>query len=521
MPPQSGTLLVFLGLAGLALLAAWLQLVALQLGRVLDRAGELAARLALGASLFQSGRVGFFETAIVAVASSAAGYVAVEPLVSVFAATLPADVAGGVQPMTSRLYSRVLLGVSLGILMGAGAIAVGLVSKRLAVVKGGNIAPRPPKMAIASITAVQLGVTGALLYVGVLLAGSFVRLAAQPLNFDVPGLYVVVPQIQDNLRAHRQAFTDLARDLLTIEGITHAAESDADPLGSGGLVQSISANSRSASVRWRIVGDRYLDTVRATLVWGRWYDRREDAGTDVAVINEGLAARLFDGNTHAVMTLHDGLRRHRVVGIVRDMRNGTVLEPAPLEVYTPAATSIFSPTRIVFRTNTSSNVPVVAAVRQMVAARFPQAGAPLVRRMADTLRMQQAPIRVRSQLVIWMTSTTAVLALLGVFAAVTHMTSYRRREFAVRASLGAGPGQIQWGVIRWVLVVATCGLAGGILGGLLLGTAVRHYLFGVGPMSPWAMVTVMLSLWMGATAAAWVPSRRASLSDPSVVLRAE
>ena len=70
-------------------------------------------------------------------------------------------------------------------------------------------------------------------------------------------------------------------------------------------------------------------------------------------------------------------------------------------------------------------------------------------------------------------------------------------------------------------MLTAIGLVLGVLGGLALGHAMRHLLFGVDPFDP-AVMLASAGLCLGASIlACWIPARRASRVDPMTAVRAE
>jgi ABC-type antimicrobial peptide transport system permease subunit len=112
-----------------------------------------------------------------------------------------------------------------------------------------------------------------------------------------------------------------------------------------------------------------------------------------------------------------------------------------------------------------------------------------------------------------------LLASLGLYGVVSHLTARRSREFGVRLAIGATPAHLLTMVLRQTLVRASMGL----LAGLILSAAVTRLLatmiHGVTPLDPITYLSVAVLLLAVVLAASYFPARRASKTDPLSALR--
>jgi len=97
----------------------------------------------------------------------------------------------------------------------------------------------------------------------------------------------------------------------------------------------------------------------------------------------------------------------------------------------------------------------------------------------------------------------------------------RTREIGIRVALGASPRQVVVPVVREGLVLAVAGIAAGLIGAFIAARALSAFLFGVGPTDPLTLTGVAVLMLLVATAASYLPSRRALKVDPVIALRAE
>ncbi|MDP2319859.1 MAG: ABC transporter permease [Acidobacteriota bacterium] len=109
----------------------------------------------------------------------------------------------------------------------------------------------------------------------------------------------------------------------------------------------------------------------------------------------------------------------------------------------------------------------------------------------------------------------------GLFSVLSYAVGRRRREFGIRAAVGASPRQLGQVVLREGLLITFAGIAMGSIGSVALGRALSALQYGVAPSDPvsWALVIAVLVLT--ALAAGWRPARQAIRTDPVVLLREE
>jgi ABC-type antimicrobial peptide transport system permease subunit len=91
----------------------------------------------------------------------------------------------------------------------------------------------------------------------------------------------------------------------------------------------------------------------------------------------------------------------------------------------------------------------------------------------------------------------------------------------VRMALGAGPGDVLRLVLGYGIRLAGIGLAIGIPIAAAASRLLGSLLYGVSPTDPLVFVAVSVTLMAVATAACYMPARRAMRLDPLQALRNE
>lgn len=95
----------------------------------------------------------------------------------------------------------------------------------------------------------------------------------------------------------------------------------------------------------------------------------------------------------------------------------------------------------------------------------------------------------------------------------------RRYELGIRAALGASASAIRRVVILDAVRPVMAGSAIGIVVSYWLSTWVQALVYQAQAHDPWNFAVVALMLVLAAALAAWLPARRASMTDPAAVLR--
>ncbi len=113
------------------------------------------------------------------------------------------------------------------------------------------------------------------------------------------------------------------------------------------------------------------------------------------------------------------------------------------------------------------------------------------------------------------------LSALGLYAVMAFMVSRRTREIGIRMALGATSGGVQREVLGAGLKTTALGIGLGLVSALIVSHYVSGIILQVNPRDPAIFIGVPLVLMLVATAACWIPARRASKVDPAITLRYE
>jgi ABC-type antimicrobial peptide transport system permease subunit len=112
------------------------------------------------------------------------------------------------------------------------------------------------------------------------------------------------------------------------------------------------------------------------------------------------------------------------------------------------------------------------------------------------------------------------LALVGLYGLMTYTVGLRQREIGIRMAIGANPAGVMRMVVKQGLTLAGLGVGVGLALWLLISGPVMT-LVGASSFS-WSLLALVAAGLLGvAGIGAFLPARRASLVDPTRVLRQE
>ena len=113
------------------------------------------------------------------------------------------------------------------------------------------------------------------------------------------------------------------------------------------------------------------------------------------------------------------------------------------------------------------------------------------------------------------------LAALGIYGVLAYLVARRTREIGIRVALGSTRSGVLKLVLREGFQLVALGRVLGMIGAASLQKAVASEIYGLRPLDPLVLASVMALLAIVALAACAVPARRAMRVDPMVALRYE
>jgi putative ABC transport system permease protein len=508
---------------------------------IVERRGELAIRLAIGATPLRVLLQSVARQAVLTLAALAiAGPIAFWLVRYAVATLLPSLTLVGVSLGNWTAFPLALLITTSAILIAA-ALPSFVAGRWLVVGSPASSLQRATSRLAGShrfLLGVQLAACVTLVVCACLLEQTVRRLTSQPLGFDPKDLVVVkftpttTPAVGtgDRLNHFKTAvYADaLVESVRRLPGVTAAAAVLDAPFASQVRTAAfvLPGDADPSRVQVQGVSNTYFQTMRLRLVAGRTFEPSDSAwvpvglgglgtGTVNVIVSESLARQL---NGQALgAKLFFGAQPHLVVGIVGDVKQENHRDDDLPAVYIPPNT-FDSVESLILRFSPGAAVSA-AAIRQAVQEYDPTIVVTAVHPVASLLERSLAAEVLRARSAELFGSAAVFLGLAGLYATGRRAADQRRKECAVRLVLGAGTADIARLLGRDALVAAVIGLVIGVPLALTGGYGLRHVLFGVSATQPLALAVGVGCLFGTVVIAMAQPIWRMARIEPSKVLR--
>lgn len=543
---------VLMGSIAVVLLVACANVANLLLVRVEGRRQELAIRSALGAGRWRITGGLLFESLILGFAGTLIGLVlafaALRLLVALKPTSLPRlneiGIDGPVLLFTLGLALFVSLVIALiPVIKYAGA---GLHS---GLREGGRALSqsRERHRARKALVVVQVALALVLLICSGLMIRTFQALMhvspgfADPAGLQVFHLYIPESRVPDTQRAGVVRMEqEILNKIAAIPGVSAVSFASSAPLEGYSQNDPVFAQDHvykqgelPSIRRFKFIAPGYLATVGTSLIagsdltWAETYQKRP-----VAILSENLAKELWRDPATAIgkqVRVGNTDDWREVIGVVRDVHDDGVNNPAPPTVYWPVFQDRFEGQNesvrrnvaFVIRSPRAGSAAFMKEVQRMVWS--VDSDLPLAD--PSTLGELYSKSMARTSFTLIMLCVAGSMALLlgvvGIYGVISYSVSQRTREIGIRMALGAQRPMLTAMFVRQGLWLTGIGVVIGLASAFLTMRLMSSLLFNVSPMDPWTYIATSICVVCIAWLACYLPSRRAAAVDPTLALRAE
>ena len=537
---------VLFAASGLLFVIACSNVANLILARTVRREPELAVRSALGASTKALRRSLLAESIVLCGSGTLAALIIAAPMVAVlgrYASRFSVRADG-----LTLDFSLVWFGIALALVA---AIFLAYIPRLPSpdttrgtglTVTGGRITGSSTRrlriFAVMQITASFLLLAGA----GVLMKTLFVLENTRP-PFDTGKVLAVNLPVMSYGRTPEQVrdfYRDAQNRIASLPGVEYVSTGFSVPWrDSQGLNISFAFAAQGAArkdalddwrAKFRSISPGFFQTMGVPLVEGRDFRDTDKGGSErVVIISQSLAKTLFPGQDALNRELWwtDGVMKfigistepRRIVGVVPDFDDENIIPSPAMTVYQPSDQEGWQG-RLFVRTGQDpyALVPAITRTIHDMAADQP------VER-ASTLEDIRAEILTPDRLNAIVFGGFAAVALLisvvGVAGVLAFSASGRTREFGIRMALGALPRNILTNVLLEGVVIATLGVAAGVVVGFVFAQVVGRYVTEVHMPGALSFIASAFLILIAAVIASAVPAARASRVNAVEALRSE
>jgi predicted permease len=535
---------VLLAAVGTVLLIASINVASLALSRSATRQRELAVRTAVGATRHRLMRQLFTEGAALSAAGALFGMIAAIVAVRALVLMAPPDIPrlDEVRIDTGSLPFAALITVGVALIVGLlPAWRLPRLSVHDALKQSrmhAHAADRAhPRLTQSLLVAGQIAATAVSAIVAGLLLQSFLRVLAVDKGFDTANIVTAEielagPQYNGQHLAFQRS---LVERLQALPGVSRVGLSSQSLLSGTGVNLRVAAEGTTVPlterplVNFRRVNADFFRTFEIPIRQGDVFNDAD--ARRVAVVSALTAARLWPGQDAVGKRFRrgpDNAPLIEVVGVAADVRASRLEQPAEPIVYMPywqvpaGPLSFSAKTTISLSVMTGADMAAVTsgfrAVVRDLDATLPLAG---LRTMAAVVDDSVGGRRFLTSLVMLFAVIATLLAAIGIYSIVSQGVTQRTAEIGLRIALGAQRAAVLEMVMRDAWRTVAVGLVIGIPIALASGSALRSVLFEVLPHDSTTIIAVSVLLVLVATAAAYLPARRASRVDAMVAFRSE
>jgi putative ABC transport system permease protein len=547
-------LLVLLGAVGFVLLIACANVANLLLARATVRQREMAVRATMGATRIRIFRQLLTESLLLGILGGAVGLLltllGIDQLVKMAPQNLPRlneiDLDGRVLAFTFLV--SLLTGVVFGLMP---ALQASRLDLNEALKEGGRVSTGSGRNLRSLLVASEIALSLVLLIGAGLMIKSFSRLQRVDPGFNpekVLTMWIPLPRARYR-EPHQVAsfYQQVIERVAGAPGVRSAGVTSALPLAGGGWSKSLSFEDRPAptalnqvpNVQYRQVSHDYFRTMGITLQNGRFFTEQDNQQIPpVAIINETVARRFWPNEDPVGKRIWMGppeslvahllpagytFPRLTIVGVVSDVRQEGLHQPALPEIYAPHVQAGGETQHLMFLAVRTDSDPVglTASVRNQVWA--VDKDQPVVNIMTMEQRLADSVSRPRFNMFLLgvFAGVALVLAAVGIYGVISYAVTQRTHEVGIRMALGAQAGNVLRLVVGQGMRLVLAGVLVGLLMSLALTRLMEGLLFGVSTTDPLTFVLIAVLLVTVALLACYLPARRATKVDPLTALRHE
>ena len=540
-------LYLLMGIVGLVLLIACVNVANLLLARATSRQKEIAVRLAMGARPQRIVRQLLTESILLALLGGAVGLLfafwGTRLLLSV--ARLDIEQSGlQVTPDTRILLFTLAVCMVTGILFGLVPALRALHIELNATLKNaapGSVGPagkRGPHWGKVLVIA-QVALSLLVLFAAGLLVRSLQNLRNVDIGFQRDHVLMVgvdpITAGYDTVEKSLNMERALRERLKQLPGVQDVSVSEMGLFSGSACATNVAVvgwNHRAGDDDYAFcdhVGPNYFRMLKFPILLGRDIGEQDTAtSAPVVVVNQKFVDHYFPNQNPIGQKIFWDDDRHKakppmeIVGVIGNALNRELKDKIEPEHYMPITQMEQPPGAYRYAIRTAGDPKTITdEVRNAIKEFNPDMPVDDIRSL-DTLIDRT----ISNEIIIAKLSTffgvlALLLASIGLYGVMSYMIAGRTRELGVRIALGAQRGTVLGMVMKECMVLVAIGIVVGIPSAFAVSRVITSMLYGLKPYDPLAMTTVVVLLAIVGAFAGFIPARRATKVDPMVALRYE
>jgi predicted permease len=396
------------------------------------------------------------------------------------------------------------------------------------------------------LVAAQIGFAFALLVGAALFLASFRLLLQVDPGFKPDGVVTASVAMPRAKYANGEAWRNFMKRALpavrAIPGVSLAGATEAIPLGNDHNDSVILAEDYQMKPGESLVSPLsmsvtpgYFEAMGISIVKGRSFDDRDNENAPrVVIVDQRLAQhfwpnrdpvgrRMYEpGDFKDLMKIDEHTVFLTVVGVARTLRYENLDDSGATvgAYYFPNSQRPVNAFTFALKT-AGDQGSTLRALRTEIFRLDPDLAVFDVHSMSERIDLSLASRRTSMLLANAFGGVALFLATLGIYGVLAYLVAQRTREIGIRVALGSTRAGILRLVLREGLELVVIGLVFGIVGAASLQKVVATAIYGVRPLDPLVLASVMVLLAIVTLAACVVPARRAMRVEPTVALRYE
>ena len=539
-------ILALLAAVAFVLMIVCANVASMLLARGAARQGEMAIRTALGAGRLRLIRQLLVESVLLVVAAGAGGLALAWWGISVIVNLVPKYNLVETQALHQISMDLTAFGFAAALSLLTGIVVGLLPAVRVSSLNIGESLKQQGRTSAGSAQGARLQrvlVVSEVALALVLLVGaglmiqSFERLETAPTGFSPDHLLTVrVPLMSYKYSPPQSAdfYREVLEQIQAIPGVKSAGMANNLPftgfhttLAYPGPPNPPEGPGRTVPVVGRSVSPGYFQAMGVRMLEGRDFTQAENqnGARCVRIVNEAMARLYLPGKDAVGQQLAHACPKDApatIVGVVADSKQDSVESQAEPEIYEPYAQHPWASFLVTFAIRTALDPrDVASAVRQAVWQIDHDQPVIQMRTMQDVIAESIWRQHVCASMLGIFAAIALLLSAVGIYGVLSYSVSRRTHEIGIRSALGATRRNILRMIVGEGLLLASVGVAAGILAALGLTRLLAELLYGVRPRDPLTFAALSLLLGGVAVLATYVPARRAAKVDPMVALRYE